>query len=705
MLRDDGLPALVNLLPTKLIGLVEKELENNTKLIDIQVDLGRAIKLRFADGFILVSDTLISKSDIHHILSKLDGFDRFNRQGVPNTLHRVSRILNTRDEVVGLTLRYARELEGLETPLIPYLDGSILIIGVPGLGKAQPLSSKILTPTGWTTMKDVQVGDTILDGTGNSQTVVGKYPQGVKEIFEVTFSDNSKTHCCRDHLWAVKSRKDRRTGKDYKIAPLSELLQDYTIREGKYNRANYSIPPTPTCLFTEINLPLDPYLVGALLGDGGLAGTGSPMLSSNDDEILRRVAASLPEGYDLKKSGAQAYDYRISARVGKARNPVKAALVELGLWGCHSNAKFIPFQYLTSSVEARIALLQGLLDTDGWCEKEGTLKFSTTSPKLAEDFVFLVRSLGGIARRTTKYPTYTYKGEKRQGQDAYEIVSSLPEGVVPFTLTRKLDRYKVSEARYLTKYIKEIRSVGYEESACIKVSGNDSLYITDDFVITHNTSYLRCIANYVSRELCRETIVVDKTNEIAGYSDVPHPIVGLARRMQVKDKQALTMLEAVENHTPHTIIVDEIRDREEAYAAKTVAERGVQLIATCHGISLASVLKNPVLQPIMGGINVVTLGDDMAKHRGTSKTVAERETAPTFDTIIELIAHDEIAIHTNATRAIDALLAGRQVQPLVLRKLGDAWREIVPEKIALPEPMFSAPVTIGDMVQTKKKKG
>jgi stage III sporulation protein SpoIIIAA len=352
--NDAGLNALVNLLPTKYIGLVEQGLDATSNLIDIQVDLGRVIKLRFADGFILVPDTLISKSDIHHILSKLDGFDRFNRQGVPNTLHRVSRILNTRDEVVGLTLRYARELEGLEAPLIPYLNGSILIIGVPGQGK---------------------------------------------------------------------------------------------------------------------------------------------------------------------------------------------------------------------------------------------------------------------------------------------------------------------------------------------------------------TSYLRCLANYVSGELCRETIVVDKTNEIAGYSDVPHPIIGLARRMQVKEKQAFTMLEAVENHTPHTIIVDEIRDREEAYAAKTVAERGVQLIATCHGVSLASVLKNPTLQPIMGGINVVTLGDDEARHRGTSKTVTERETVPTFDTIIELIAHDEIAIHTNAERAIDALLAGRQVQPLVLRKLGDTWREIMPEKIALPEPLFNTPATIGDMIQVKKKKG
>lgn len=702
--NDAGLDALVNLLPTKYIGLVEQELNAASNLIDIQVDLGRAIKLRFADGFILVSDTLISKSDIHHILGKLDGFDRFNRQGVPNTLHRVSRILNTRDEVVGLTLRYARELEGLETPLIPYLDGSILIIGVPGQGKAQPLYSKILTPTGWITMKDIQVGDIILDGAGKSQTVLGKYPQGVKEIFELTFNDNSKVHCCLDHLWAVKSRKARRRGEDYKVVPLSELLLDYTIGEGKYNRANYSIPPTPVCLFAETNLPLNPYLVGALIGDGGLTGTCSPMLSSKDDEVLHRVTASLPEGYELKKAGV-GYDYRISAKTGKPRNLVKAALVELDLWGCHSNAKFIPSQYLMSTVEARVALLQGLLDTDGWCEKDGTLKFVTTSPKLAEDFEFLVRSLGGITRRTTKHPAYTHNGEKRQGQVAYQIVASLPDGIVPFTLTRKLDRYKVSQSRYLTKYIKEIRSVGYEEAACIKVSGDDSLYITDDFVVTHNTSYLRCLANYVSRELCRETIVVDKTNEIAGYSDVPHPIVGLARRMQVKDKQALTMLEAVENHTPHTIIVDEIRDREEAYAAKTVAERGVQLIATCHGVSLASVLKNPVLQPIMGGINVVTLGDDMARQRGTSKTVTERETVPTFDTIIELVAHDEIAIHTDATRAIDALLAGRQVQPLVLRKLGDTWREIIPEKIALPEPMFSTPVTIGDMVQTRKKKG
>lgn len=187
------------------------------------------------------------------------------------------------------------------------------------------------------------------------------------------------------------------------------------------------------------------------------------------------------------------------------------------------------------------------------------------------------------------------------------------------------------------------------------------------------TSYLRCIANYLATECNREVVIVDKTNEIAGYSDVPHVIVGAARRLQVTDRQALSMLEAVENHTPHTIIVDEIRDREEALAAKTIGERGVQLIATCHGKTFFDVVKNPVLAPVLGGISSVTLKDDTAKAAGSNKNVLERESFPTFDVAVELVAFDEVAIYVNLEESIDALLRKEEVTPTILRKMGDKW--------------------------------
>lgn len=205
------------------------------------------------------------------------------------------------------------------------------------------------------------------------------------------------------------------------------------------------------------------------------------------------------------------------------------------------------------------------------------------------------------------------------------------------------------------------------------------------------TSHLRCIANYLATECNREVVIVDKTNEIAGYSDTPHPIVGLARRLQVVDRQALSMLEAVENHTPNTIIVDEIRDREEALAAKTIGERGVQLIATCHGRTFFDVVKNPVLAPVLGGISSVTLKDDTAKAAGSNKNVLERESFPTFDVAIELTAFDEIAVYVNLEESIDALLRKEEVTPTILRKIGDKWvciqhSAIKPKVIHEPKP-------------------
>jgi stage III sporulation protein SpoIIIAA len=205
------------------------------------------------------------------------------------------------------------------------------------------------------------------------------------------------------------------------------------------------------------------------------------------------------------------------------------------------------------------------------------------------------------------------------------------------------------------------------------------------------TSHLRCIANYLATECNREVVIVDKTNEIAGYSDVPHPIVGLARRLQVTDRQALSMLEAVENHTPNTIIVDEIRDREEAMAAKTIGERGVQLIATCHGRTFFDVVKNPVLAPVLGGISSVTLKDDTAKAAGSNKNVLERESFPTFDVAIELTAFDEIAVYVNLEESIDALLRKEEVVPTILRKIGDKWvciqhSAIKPKVVHEPKP-------------------
>ena len=182
------------------------------------------------------------------------------------------------------------------------------------------------------------------------------------------------------------------------------------------------------------------------------------------------------------------------------------------------------------------------------------------------------------------------------------------------------------------------------------------------------TTKLREISRLVADELGKRVVIVDTSNEIAGDGDVPHPAVGHARRMQVRQPefQKDIMIEAVENHTPEVIVVDEI-GTEEAQAARTIAERGVMLIATAHGNTLENLIKNPTLSDLVGGIQSVTLGDDEAKRRSSQKTVLEREKQPTFDIVIEILDRNTLAVYKDTTEAVDYILRGWPIKPEIRR--------------------------------------
>lgn len=179
------------------------------------------------------------------------------------------------------------------------------------------------------------------------------------------------------------------------------------------------------------------------------------------------------------------------------------------------------------------------------------------------------------------------------------------------------------------------------------------------------TTKLREISRLVADELGKRVVIVDTSNEIAGDGDTPHPAIGKARRMQVRQPefQKDIMIEAVENHTPEVIVVDEIGTEAEAQAARTIAERGVMLIATAHGQSLENLIKNPALSDLVGGIQSVTLGDDEAKRRASQKTVLEREKQPTFDIVIEILDRNTLAVYKDAAEAVDYILRGWPIRP------------------------------------------
>src|SRR5690242_4444351 len=203
------------------------------------------------------------------------------------------------------------------------------------------------------------------------------------------------------------------------------------------------------------------------------------------------------------------------------------------------------------------------------------------------------------------------------------------------------------------------------------------------------TTLLREAARVLADDLAKRVMIVDTSNEIGGDGDIPHPAVGRARRMQVPtpSMQHAVMIEAVENHMPEVIVIDEIGTELEAAAARTIAERGVQLVATAHGNTLENLMMNPTLSDLIGGIQSVTLSDEEARRRGTQKSVLERKAPPTFDVVVEIQNWSHVAVHENVAEVVDGVLRGQPILPTVRRRGADG--EVLIEEPLLPRPRMT----------------
>lgn len=382
---------------------------------------------------------------------------------------------------------------------------------VMGAGKANPVDTKILTPTGWKLMKDLRIGDKIIGQNGNTTYITGIFPQGQKDIYKITFSDDSVAESCDEHLWNVKNVKDRmNTNSNYRTLPLLEIKKKLFHKNGQ---KVYSIPLVDPINFTEQNVPVDPYLLGILIGDGSLCNK-SVTFSSTDKEIIDYVN-SIVSIYNthLSKSPNSKINYRISKNNKKSHtvNNLTLKLKELNLMGKKSYEKFIPECYLYNSKEIRLSILQGLMDTDGTCTKRGDIAiFYSTSIQLAKDVQNLVWSLGGISKiRTLSNNWYSYKGIKKKGRIAYAVSCILPNEIKPFRLNRKLEKVKSRTKYPATRYIKNVEYIGKKEAMCISVSAPDRLYVIDNYIVTHNT--LTSIAAIKELNLKNVLIVCPKT--------------------------------------------------------------------------------------------------------------------------------------------------------------------------------------------------
>lgn len=353
----------------------------------------------------------------------------------------------------------------------------VTVIGGMGVGKAQPLTAKILTPNGWSTMGDMKAGSEIIGSDGKSHNVTGVYPRGIMPVYKVTFSDGSSTECSLDHLWKTRNNKNKE-----KILPLSYIKD--SIRN-KFGNHNYFVPIISSIEFSKKDLPLDPYFFGLILGDGNIS-RNEVRFSSADEYILDYIRNYITNEYELVYM--ENYDYKIKKLDGKKGHIYTKGFRDLNLIGTKSDSKFIPEIYKLSSIEDRLALLQGLLDTDGSPNKGSSIEYYTVSKILCEDVVFLVESLGGTATVSRKQGFYYKDDIKINGKLGYRLYIKLPKDIDPFRLPRKIEIYKsYNRQRKVYRAIESIEYIRDDFVQCIMVDTLDHLYVTDDMILTHNT--------------------------------------------------------------------------------------------------------------------------------------------------------------------------------------------------------------------------
>jgi phosphate starvation-inducible PhoH-like protein len=362
-------------------------------------------------------------------------------------------------------------------------------------GRAQPYDSQVLTPQGFRPLGSLEVGDLVVGSNGLPTPVLGVYPQGRKEVFRVRTQDGASTLCCGEHLWAVTTRADRGRGRPHRVVETREMIG--RLRAAHAHR--FELPRVSRPVeFEPRNVPVDPYALGLLLGDGCMTTSTTPSFTTGDAELAVALELAL-DGIELRRKSAVDYVLRHTAghRGGViVANPVPVTLRALGLAGTRSSTNFVPVVYLHNSTDVRLAVLQGLLDTDGEpvTQRGRTcrIQYGTSSERLRDDVVFLVRSLGGVAYWRTRAADGRRPGRARGREvhhrsHAFVLDIRLPAGIEPFRLARKREVYALSGGGSPMRFIDSIEPAGERETLCIQVAAADSLYVTDDFLVTHNT--------------------------------------------------------------------------------------------------------------------------------------------------------------------------------------------------------------------------
>lgn len=359
-------------------------------------------------------------------------------------------------------------------------------------GRSQPLAAKVLTPTGYVAMGDIHPGAQVIGADGLPTAVLAVYPQGELDVYRVSFSDGTSVECSGDHLWQTSTLNEQRTKQKHSV---KTTLQIQATLKNKHGQKVHRLPITEPVHFASAPaLPLDPYVLGSLLGDGNMHKTASVTLTNTDQELVTRVAALVAPALQLvgaeTRSGF-APQYRLIGQK-RGQNFLRGCLAALGLRGKLAAEKFIPAEYLHASIQARIDLLRGLMDTDGsvFAHRSGNarVQYYSTSAQLAADVRFLVHSLGGTAsirkREYDERDTHEVHGRKITHRAPCYVLDIVMGDINPFYVQRKATRWKPGKPQRL---ICAVELVGRKACQCIRVAAADRLYLTEHCIVTHNT--------------------------------------------------------------------------------------------------------------------------------------------------------------------------------------------------------------------------
>jgi hypothetical protein len=400
-----------------------------------------------------------------------------------------------------------------------------------GAGKCQPYHSKILTTAGWKQMGDLTTEDKVIVPDGSKADIINIYEPGKKDIYKIVFSDGRKVECCGDHLWPIHNiqwRANSKKGGPYRNITTTELIELMAK-----TKRNIGIPlVTMKNNNIDIELPMDPWLLGFLLGDGSFS-SGAVSFSTADTELVEKVSSKIHKDYIVNYIGQ--YDYSIDFKSqqikyafrskhmkDKKRNKLghiiaenkssfhkyRQILIKLVLGNLHNHNKFIPEIYHSASYNQRMKLIQGLVDSAGTIDKSSVV-FTSTSNKLASGFQKMIHSVGGIAK--IKYKTnrtYKYKGDYRACKDSYTVATKFPKPWELCSLARKKDKtnYFYQYGQTLKLNIDSIEKIGNERVRCIYINHPDHLYITDNYIVTHNTLITAALSDLVEKSLSSEQL-------------------------------------------------------------------------------------------------------------------------------------------------------------------------------------------------------